>query len=780
MSRISFATSQNSSTNYYYDRPYGFPYTSENPGTQASYAPYMTPAEYGAYISSKFNGFPFPVFEKDIEGNPFENWDKTTRLGGYSYGDPSKKTNIYIPVLGIPEYSYSFTKEQLIKAYWRALGSALVVNDTNNLSGSFKYRQGINLLETSGDQLTLQDLSNPQIKGISIEEWEAENPPFCYDYGFGEYCWNSSGGPSTLEGKEGDLSYTNNGSFYISLSVGTDFANSIGYGTVGIDFSRAILKVGENDYRPYVHCSFCTQQYPSFHSIYKFAATRVGCSGQQNPPSPDWHLYPITELPWRIGADHYSEVGVEDLPNGSLFIYTGEGKTNAEINAEIDSAVISAYQMGAGFYSKVQSSNSFGGSINTSINFTYKADSANVISLPCNSDCYFVGSLGENEKTQNLGTSPCADSDTNSESVPGSAPCTIVCTGGYGDNPFTQQPPEVVENGSSGTVRVAFNDVEYCCDTSEEECCADYPGDWQKINAWYSTTWSDYVTYNSLSDQFFQAYQSSSYGGSYGPYMPQSVFNSCDVAGYARGFGLSASIKKSWSNVRPMLSNGELAPLSPNATTYTYAMTPKVKSKLLVNGPVENCYVKVWVALIKTVENFSNSGYEKTVSIESITPYEINPSPTNNRGCSAVAPDCSTSTSDTDQSNLFGDAGVEFELDPSTFGTADFYNSLTDEAPPGYNYGQGDIAYSTVSKEYRIIKYSLDPSWEPPHRLVACNFPVGPYDGNWEYGYRIFPSDSQPEAQRMNALSKPLSQSQIDAFHAYVDNFEADFCGSIF
>jgi hypothetical protein len=758
MSRISFATSQTSSTDGsslpYNSYPSLFPYTSANPGTQASYAPYMTPAQYGAYISSKFNGFPFPVFEKDIEGNPFGDWDKETRLGGYSWGYPSKKTNTYIPVLGIPEYSYSFTREQLIKAYWRVLGGALVVNDTNNLSGSFKSRQGINLLKTSEDKLTPEDLSNPQIKGISIEEWEAENPPFCYDYGYGEECFENPYGPSTLEGKEDTLLETNKGSYAISLKTGTDFADSNSVGSVQIDFSHAVLKVGENDYRPYVKCNgFCTPQYPSFSSIHKYAALSkneqgIGCKCPENTDVPPPHVGANPGYPRPLEDNRLWEFNFID---GSRYIVI-DPDPDWDL---LDTLTIQGYQKGPGFYSTIHSKNNWGYSYKRTTTPSFTQDEGNIVTLSCNENCHYTTGLKSGEKLINYGTSPCyCEVVTTSDSTAGSSPCPSQpdhwCTdnSSYANGDMTLDSP-----GGAGesTVKGTIEGYDYCCQSGEVEDCCTKESLWTRgITLWESESISDFISHNSISDQFFQAYKNSTYGSSYGtPY--RDDFNAPCNPG---GFELSASITKTWSNSRPELNSGGHAPFSESATTYSYEISPKVKSKLLVSGPIENCYIKVWVALIKRVQQPTGV----TTSIESITPYVINASPANGRGCSPAVTDCLTITSDTDQSNLFVDAGVEFELDPSTFEILDVSSTLS----PELNSSQ--TSYS-VSKEYRIIKYSLDPNWEPPHRVVNCTSPEL---------FRIFPEYGG--RNEMDKFSKPLSQSEIAEWNASIDEYIAENC----
>ena len=74
----------------------------------------MTQAEWDAYHSSKFNGFPFATVEKDEEGNAFSLWDGTTKFED----KPSKSSSKRVSVFG-NHYSFKFTKDQLFQIFWR-------------------------------------------------------------------------------------------------------------------------------------------------------------------------------------------------------------------------------------------------------------------------------------------------------------------------------------------------------------------------------------------------------------------------------------------------------------------------------------------------------------------------------------------------------------------------------------------------------------------------------------------------------------------------------------
>jgi hypothetical protein len=155
--------------------------------------------EWDAYNSSKFNGFPFPTIEKAQDNQPFENWDRETTYQGV----PSKSEDRLISVLG-DNYSYKFTYEALFKLFWRLKGVKLKIGDW-------------------------QDTESRSLRQLSYDTT-----------GF------TSG--SSEKNNESELITdldTNKWSLYLA---GCE---------IGIDFTKPVLKLGEDDYRPYINCGCC-------------------------------------------------------------------------------------------------------------------------------------------------------------------------------------------------------------------------------------------------------------------------------------------------------------------------------------------------------------------------------------------------------------------------------------------------------------------------------------------------------------------------------------------
>jgi hypothetical protein len=111
----------------------------------------MTQAEWDAYNSSEFNGFPFPIIEDLNEnGEPigfapiitnnfqrevFSSFEKT-----YPHGEkiniPSERSDRLVTVLGY-HYSYPFTKEQLFELFWRMKSAKTKVTFNQPVSDQF-------------------------------------------------------------------------------------------------------------------------------------------------------------------------------------------------------------------------------------------------------------------------------------------------------------------------------------------------------------------------------------------------------------------------------------------------------------------------------------------------------------------------------------------------------------------------------------------------------------------------------------------------------------------
>lgn len=178
-------------------------------------------AEWDAYTSSKFNGFPFPTIEKNQNNEDFEQWDEETLFDG----KPSGSEEYKVSVLG-NHYSYKFTYDQLFKLFWR-------------------------------------------MKAVTLKL-----PPF-------------TGSPSSYRreeyNKDGNTFVQENGEFEkveeskLVTELSTNFWKLVIDGSeVGIDFTEPVLKLGENDYRPYIICDACEG------CMIKTAAVAL-CEGSVNP-----------------------------------------------------------------------------------------------------------------------------------------------------------------------------------------------------------------------------------------------------------------------------------------------------------------------------------------------------------------------------------------------------------------------------------------------------------------------------------------------------------------
>ena len=115
----------------------------------------MTQAEWDAYSSSKFNGFPFPIHEKNTDGSDFELWNglfckdfSTGEESNYPYeiwlsqsNSESEQTDgvLYGPGTSFP---IGFTFDELIQIFWRvkryniniSLSSGLSISGTTGVT----------------------------------------------------------------------------------------------------------------------------------------------------------------------------------------------------------------------------------------------------------------------------------------------------------------------------------------------------------------------------------------------------------------------------------------------------------------------------------------------------------------------------------------------------------------------------------------------------------------------------------------------------------------------
>lgn len=184
--------------------------------------PGVTQAEWDAYNSSKFNGFPFATVEKDEEGNAFSNWDKKTKF----QNKPSKYANRRVSVLG-NHYSYEFTFDQLFQLFWR-------------MSHARPTLMGVNVQEGYSE--------------ISLSATEATNyRESSYQVTNGSLITTSTSNRKELESKLIEELPTN----YWTLDI-----NGC---KITIDFTMPVLKMGENKFRPFVNCECCNCDFTAFH-----------------------------------------------------------------------------------------------------------------------------------------------------------------------------------------------------------------------------------------------------------------------------------------------------------------------------------------------------------------------------------------------------------------------------------------------------------------------------------------------------------------------------------
>jgi hypothetical protein len=156
-------------------------------------------SEWDAYNSSKFNGFPFPTIEKAQDNLPFEEWDEETLYNGY----PSKSENRLISVLG-HHYSYKFSLQQLIKYFWRMKGLRLkgrVWQDSQSRTQRVLTYNGSGFVSGSLNKINESEL----VENLETNKWEL----------------------------------------------------NIGECKISIDFNNPVLKLGEDDYRPFIYCNCC-------------------------------------------------------------------------------------------------------------------------------------------------------------------------------------------------------------------------------------------------------------------------------------------------------------------------------------------------------------------------------------------------------------------------------------------------------------------------------------------------------------------------------------------
>jgi hypothetical protein len=187
-------------------------------------------AEWDAYNSSKFNGFPFPTIEKAQDNQPFEQWDKET----YYQGVPSKSEEKMISVLG--DHYVKFTFDQLIKLHWRMKNGSFNVDYTGAKKKEMYCEEGrpdlSSVTHSSSDSSkNLGNINNSSDINLSI-----------------------GGDGVTTQGR-----FTSRGESFLARG-GRSLHFSNAYDSLSFSIpvgQQPILKMGENDYRVYFGCNHC-------------------------------------------------------------------------------------------------------------------------------------------------------------------------------------------------------------------------------------------------------------------------------------------------------------------------------------------------------------------------------------------------------------------------------------------------------------------------------------------------------------------------------------------
>ena len=173
----------------------------------------FTQGEWDAYNSSGFNGFPFPLLEKNQANSPFQQWDKVTKFQNKPSGSSSK----LISVKGL-HYSLKFTYDQLFSFFWRMKGRSLTLGTTFN------------------DQ--------------TIDKTSSNNREQDYTLNFQNFTLvlDAEAEPKNQESK------------LISEPATNKWIVRINGCKIEINFNEPVLKLGEDDYRVYANCGCCEEQ----------------------------------------------------------------------------------------------------------------------------------------------------------------------------------------------------------------------------------------------------------------------------------------------------------------------------------------------------------------------------------------------------------------------------------------------------------------------------------------------------------------------------------------
>ena len=235
----------------------------------------MTQMEWDAYNSSKFNGFPFPIREKNEKGEDFKEWDGRTVIGDKFLPDdplnytgdgvlmqdydlmpayqkrgwdwrfgksiPSESSNELITVL-TTEYSYKFTLEELVKLFWRAKKRKVQVEATS--------------ADESSGQRVDSYIFEPTVAEKVIYEFDEDHPWDWETHMNDDESWYRTGYGTNLD----DEAQIING--YPDYNWQT-YIN----GQPVIILFDLTLKTGPDEYRPFIICKACNYFYDSWSFV---------------------------------------------------------------------------------------------------------------------------------------------------------------------------------------------------------------------------------------------------------------------------------------------------------------------------------------------------------------------------------------------------------------------------------------------------------------------------------------------------------------------------------
>ena len=211
--------------------------------------------EWDARNSSKFNGFPFPIFEKNEDNEDFQQWNGITKFRG----NPSQYANRAVTVIS-DNYSYKFTRDQLFKLYWRMKGRKIQLKDLH-------FNEEVNTYEECDDARTIPqerdyyDYYYYRVDNCSTYTRKSQDSMSYRDKSYNYYFDEESNNIPVLR-----LYYANHQSLLEDEGrlIPQPDTQRVNYWAeilpnfqVAIDFGEPVLKLGENDYRVAVLCSGC-------------------------------------------------------------------------------------------------------------------------------------------------------------------------------------------------------------------------------------------------------------------------------------------------------------------------------------------------------------------------------------------------------------------------------------------------------------------------------------------------------------------------------------------